>query len=158
MNHLRLPLIESNRVIQSYRRLLLTCMLRLHMRSPKGKGRKPIISNPVLGAQLQACLLANPTIHRFIIPGQLTSPALPKRLSLIFLLEVLSQRSPITIVNPLLKTFCFFGGIWGAHYCLASPKYNKKTNNFQNQLPLLVLTSLQWDDKLNVGFKNIIDE
>ena len=32
------------------------------------------------------------------------------------------------------------GGIWGTHYYSASLKNNKKTDNFRNHPPILVLT------------------
>ena len=70
----------------------------------------------------------------------------------------ISQRDPIPIVNPLLKMVFVFGGRWGAHSYSYSPKYNRITNKFRNQLPLLVLTFLRCDDKLNVGFEKMIDE
>ena len=66
-------------------------------------------------------------------------PPFTDRLSIIFLWEGFSQRAPIPIVNPLLKTVCIFGGIWGAHYYSASPKNNNKTDNFRNRPPILVL-------------------
>ena len=85
-----------------------------------------------------------------LIPGQLPTPELPKRISLIFPWAGFSQRSPIPIFNPLLKT--------GAHSYSASPKYNQIPNSFRNRFPLLVLTCWQCEDKLNVSFEKIIDE
>ena len=70
----------------------------------------------------------------------------------------MSWRSHITKVDPLLKNVCFLGGRWGVHSYLASPKYNKKTDNFWNWPPLLVLTCWKFDNKLNIVFWNIIDE
>ena len=65
----------------------------------------------------------------------------------------LSRMAPIPIVNTLLKTLCDFGGKWREHSYLDSPKYNEKTNNILNRLPLLVLTCWQCDDIWNVGSK-----
>ena len=64
-----------------------------------------------------------------------------------------TQRDPIPMFNPLLKTVCIFGGRCGAHYYSASPKYNKIKDNFWNQPPLLVMTCWQCDDKFNVVFE-----
>ena len=61
--------------------------------------------------------------------------------------------SPIPIVNILLKTVRIFGGWLGAHYYLDLPKNNNKTDKFRNHTPILVLTFLQCDDKLNVFCK-----
>ena len=97
--------------------------------------------------------MANPKVHQFFIPRQLPTPALYKRLSLIFLWVKFSQRASIPIVNPLLKTVCTFGGRWCAHYYSASPKYRKITYNFWNQPPLLVTIFWKYDDKFNSVFE-----
>ena len=86
------------------------------------------------------------------------TPALPKRLSLIFLWAEFSRRDAIPIVYSILKTVCIFGRKWGAHSYSTSPKYNKITDKFRYRPPLLVLTCLQCDDKLNVDFEKIIDQ
>ena len=124
-----------------------------HTSSPKVKGQNLIISNSVAGAYLPACWLANPNAHRLLIITQLPTPALPNRLSLILLLEEFSWRSPVPIVNPLLKTVCVFVGKRGAQSYSDSPNDNKIPNNFRNWLLLLVLTCCQFDEKLNVGFE-----
>ena len=114
MKRLLLPLIGSKTLIQAYILPSFTCVMRCHTSSPKGKGRNLISSNSLLGAQLPACWLANPDVHRFLNPGQLTTPALPKRISVIFLWTEFFQRYHIPIFNPLLKKFVFFEGD-GAH-------------------------------------------
>ena len=107
---------------------------------PDGKIPKPNNIFSIAGAQLPACLLENPSVHRLLTPGQLPTPVLTKRLSPIFLWAEFSQSSPIPKVNLLLKTVFFLGGIWGAHSYLDSPKYNKITNNLRNWIPILVMT------------------
>ena len=102
--------------------------------------------------------LANPNVNQLLIPGQLPTPVIPKRPSLIFLWEECSRKTPIPIVDPLLKNVYIFGGQWGAHSYLDSPKYNRITDNILNRPPLLVLTCWQFDAKLNVSFGKIIDE
>ena len=92
------------------------------------------------------------------MPGQLPTPDIPKRTSLIFLWSELSQRAPIHIANPLLKTVCVFGSIWVTQSYSVLPKYKKITNKFINVLPLLVRTCWKYDENLNVGFQEIIDE
>ena len=59
------------------------------------------------------------------------------------------------MVNPLLKTVRIFGRIWVAHSYLASPKNNKKIDNFSNWPSIHVLTCGQWDYKLNILWKKI---
>ena len=93
-----------------------------------------------------------------LILGQFPTTALHKRLAIIFLWEEFYQRDPIPIFNSLFKSVCIFGEQWGAHSYSYFPKYNRITKNFQNGLLLLVLTCWQSDDKLNVGFKKLIDE
>ena len=73
---------------------------------------------------LQYYWLTNTNVHPLLMPLQLTTAALPKRISLIFLWVELSQRDTILIVNPLLKTVSIFGGKWGEHSYSDSPKYN----------------------------------
>ena len=63
---------------------------------------------------------------------------------------------PCSLSTP--KTVFIFGGRWVAHLYSDSPEYNKIADKFQNQPPLLVLTCLKYDDKLNVGLEKIIDE
>ena len=114
-------------------------MLRCHTSSPKGKDQNLIRCNSVAGAYLPAFLLADPNVHLLIKSVQLPTPELPKRLYLIFLWVEFSQMDTIPIVNPLLNTVRIFGGRWGAHSYLASPKNNKKKDNFRNWPPILVL-------------------
>ena len=140
MKRLCLLLLGSKTIIQAARIQYFTCVMRCHTSSPKGKGQNLISSNSVAGAQLPDCWLDNPNVHQLLNPGQLTTPALPKRFSVIFLWAELSQRAPISIINPPLKTVCIFGGRWDAHSYLDSPKNNKKTDNFRNRPPILVLT------------------
>ena len=123
MNRLRVPLLGSNTVIQADRSPSFTSVLRCYMSSPKGKGQNLISSKSVVGVYLPACWLANPKVHRFLKPGQLPTPTLPKRSSIIFLWEEFSQRAPIPIFNPLLNTVRVFVGIWGAHSFQSSPKH-----------------------------------
>ena len=56
------------------------------------------------------------------------------------------------------KNGLYFGGRWGAHSYLDSPKYNKITENFRNWIPLRVLNCLKCDDNLNIGFEQITGE
>ena len=124
----------------------------------KAKVQNLISSNSVAGAYLPACWLANPILHQLIIPGQLPTTVLPNMLSLILPWADFSRRDPIPTINPLLKTFCVFGGRWGAHSYSDLIWYNRINNKFRNRIPLLVLNFWQCDDKLNVGFERIIDE
>ena len=140
MKRLRLPLLQSNTIIQVARLLSFTCVLRYHTSSQKVKGLNLISSNSVVGAQLLACWFANPKLHQFLKPGQLPTPALPKRLSLIFSQANFPRGDSIPIVNTLLNTVRICGGKLGAHSYLASPKNNKETDNFGNFPPLLFLT------------------
>ena len=48
--------------------------------------------------------------NSIVVSGKITTPTLPKRLYLIFLLAELSQRAPTPIVNTLLNTVHIFGG------------------------------------------------
>ena len=52
------------------------------MSSTKGEGRNLLSSNSVVGANLPASRLENPNVHRLLIPGHLTYPVIPKRISL----------------------------------------------------------------------------
>ena len=65
-------------------------------------------------------------------------------------------RSPIPIVNPLLKTVFVFGVQWGAQSYSDLPNYNTIKNNFRHCIPLLVMTCWKCGGKLNVGFERII--
>ena len=88
------------------------------------------------------------------MPGQLPTPALHKRIYLIFLWVELYQIALIPILNPLLKTVCILE-LDGVHDIIWNHKnYDKITNNSRNQRLLLVLTCYQCD---NI-FKSIIDE
>ena len=131
-------------------------MLRCHTSSLKGKWQNLMTSNSVAGEYLPACLLENPNVHHFLNPGKLTTPEFPKRLSLIFLWVELYRRYPIPIVNPLLIKFRIFKGD-GVQTLFWLHKKNKKTDNFCNRPPILVLTCWKCDDKLKV-FGKIIDE
>ena len=104
------------------------------MSFPKGKGWNLISSNSVAGVYLPAYWLSNTDIHRLLNPGHLPTPALPQRLSLIFLWAEFSQRAPIPIFNPLQDTVYIVRGIWSAHSYLALPKNNKGTYWFWNKL------------------------
>ena len=55
------------------------------MRYPKGKGQNLLRYYSVVGENLPSIWLYNPNIAMLLILGQLTTTALPKRLSLIFL-------------------------------------------------------------------------
>ena len=57
------------------------------------------------------------------------------------------------ILNTFLKTVRIFGGRWGANSYLDSPKNIKKKEYFHNWPPILVMTCLQCDDKLNFFWK-----
>ena len=60
-------------------------MLRCHTISLKGKCQNLLSSYSVVDANLPNSQLANTSIYQLLILGQLTTTALPKRLSLIFL-------------------------------------------------------------------------
>ena len=120
------------------------------MSSPEVKFQNLISSNSVAGAYLPSCWLDNQNVHWLLNLGQLSTHVFPKSLSLIFLWAEFSQRAPIPIVNPLLKSVRIFVGQWDAHSYLVSPKNNNKTENFLNWTPILVLTCLLCDEKLNV--------
>ena len=139
MKSLHLTLLGSNTVIQAARRPSFTCVMRCYTSSPKGKIQNLIRSNSVAGAYLPACCFSNPNLHRLLILGQLSTPVLPKGISLIFPWVEFSRRASISIVNLLVKTVSVFGGRWGAHSYSDSPKYNKIKNNLLNLLPILVL-------------------
>ena len=87
-----------------------------------------------MGVYLPVYWLYNPNVHRLLKPGHMPTPALPKRLSLIFLWEEFSQTDPIQIVNPLLDTVCIIGGRWCAHSYFYLPKNNKEADCFLNRL------------------------
>ena len=101
---------------------------------PKEKGWNLISSNSVARAYLPEYSLANPNVHQLLTPGQLPTPALPKRHSLIFLWEEFSQRDPTPIVNPLLNKIFIVGGKWGTHSYSTPPKNNRGTDSFWNRL------------------------
>ena len=142
--------------------------MRCHTSSLNGKFWNLISSNLVAGVNLPASWLDNRNVHRFLNLERLPTPALPKSISLIFLLAELSWRAPIPIVNPLLYTVCIFGGRWGEHSYLDTPKNNKETDWFWNRLLSLcwlvhnVMTNLkcavrgvnEWSYKLKVFWKN----
>ena len=88
-------------------------------------------------------------------PGHLPTPALTKRISLIFLWVELYRMDPTPIVNPLQYTVCIF---WKEMGCTLLFGFAVILHSwFQNRPPLLVLTCWQCDDKLNV-FGRIINE
>ena len=140
MNCLRLPLLGSKTLIQAAIIPSFICVLRCHTRYPKGKVQNLISSNSVAFFYLPACWLANPNLHRLIMPILMSTPTIPKRIYLIFLWAEFPQRDPIPIIDPLLKTVYIFVGIWGAHSYLDSKKYNKTTDNFINHPPIFVPT------------------
>ena len=122
MKHLRLSLLGPNTIIQAARSLLFTRVLRCHTISPEGKGRNIISSNSVAIMYVSDCWLENKNVHWLLNPGHLPTPALHKRLSLIFLRRKFSHRSPIPIFNTIIYTVCIVGGRWGAHSYLALPE------------------------------------
>ena len=69
MTHLRLPLLGSKIVIQTFRRLLFTCVLRFHASSLEGLRHKPIQLTQQREINLPAKPLANANVHRFLKPG-----------------------------------------------------------------------------------------
>ena len=71
--------------------------------------------------------------------GQMSTPDIPKRLSIIFLWAEFSQRAPIPIVNILINTVYIVGGLWGTHSYSDSPKNKKETDYFRNGLLSLCL-------------------
>ena len=111
-------------------------MLRCHTSSPKGRGRNLLISNSVAGAKLPASWLANPNVHRLLIPVHLPTPVLPKRLSLSsygrnFLKWILYQY-PIHSSNGKL-----FGVRLGAQYYSDSPDNKRMKNHCYNFFALI---------------------
>ena len=87
--------------------------MRCHTHYPEGKDQNLIISNSVAGAYLLDYWLESPNVHRLLIPGQLTNPALTNMPYLIFLWTEISQRDPIPMVNPLLKIVYIFWKVMG---------------------------------------------
>ena len=120
MKRLRLSLLGSKALIYAAISLSFTCVLRCHKSSPKEKCQNLLSSNSVAEMYFPACLLANQNVHQLLNLGHLTTPDIPKRLSLIFLWVELFQRDPIPIVDSLLKPDCIFGGRWDAHFYLDS--------------------------------------
>ena len=57
-------------------------MLRCHTRSLKRKIQNLLISNSVAGAKLPYSELDNINVHPLLIPGNISTPELPKRISL----------------------------------------------------------------------------
>ena len=116
-------------------------MLRCHTGSPKGKDQNLLISNSVSEIYLPDCRLYNQKVHRFLNPLHLPTPALTKRLSLIFLWEEFSRRAPIPIVNPLQYTVCI---CWSEMGCTLSFGFAAVLHYLsQNRPSLLVLTCWQ---------------
>ena len=109
-------------------------MWRCHTSPSKGKSWNLISSNSVADVYLLGYWLANPNVHRLLKTVHLSTPALPRRLSVIFLWEELSQRALIPILNTLLDIICIVGGRWGAHSYLALLKNNRVTYLFWNRL------------------------
>ena len=108
------------------------------MISPKGKYRNLLGSNSVAEMYLPACWLANQNVHQLLNLAHLLTPALSKRLSLIFLRMELYLRDPIPIVNPLIYTVCI---CWMSMGCTLLFGFTIILHNlFQNMPPLLVLT------------------
>ena len=134
MKRLLLPLLGSKTVIQADRRMLFTCVLMCHTIYPKENPQNLLSYYSVSGEKLPDSWLDNPNVHRLLMPVQLPTPALPNRLSLIFIWAELSQRAPIPIANPLLDTVCIVGGQWGAHYYSTSLDNNKETYCFRIRL------------------------
>ena len=99
------------------------------MSSLEGNVKNLIISNSVAGAYLPYYWLDNPNVHWLLTPEKLPTPALPKRLHLIFY-----HRVPIYIVNSLLNTVYIVGGQWGTHSYSSSPKHNNEADYFRNGL------------------------
>ena len=126
MKRLRLPLLGSETLIYAARLPSFTCVLRCHTSSPKGKDRNLISSNSVMGACFPAYQLANPNVHRLLTQVQLPTPALLKRIYLIFIWQELSQRAPILIFNPLLDIVYIVGGQWGVQYFCLCQKITSK--------------------------------
>ena len=152
MKYIRLSILGSKTLIYSSRSLSFNFVLRWHTISPKGKGQILLSSNSVAEMYLPASRLDNQNVHRLLKPVHLPTPALPKRISLIFLWEELSWRDPITIVNPLQYKVCIFWRTMGCKllFGLAVILHNW----FQYFPPLLVLTRLQHYDKLEVFWEN----
>ena len=116
--------------------------------TPKGKDRNLLSSNSEAEIYFPDCLLANQNLHRLLKRGHLPTPALPKRLSLIFLWAELSRNAPIPIVKPLQYTVCI---CWrGMGFTLLFGFTVILHNLFQNQTSLLVITCWQCDEKLEV--------
>ena len=142
----------SKIVIYAARSLSFNYVLRCHTSYPTGKCLNLLSSNVVAGMYFPDWWLANQNLHWLLKPGHLPTPALPKRLSLIFLWAELSRRDPILIVNPLQYTVCIcwreigFTLLFGFAIILHSL--------FQNRPPLLVMTCWQLDYKLEVFWEH----
>ena len=145
MKRLRLPLLGSTEVIYAARSPSFTCVQRWHTSSPKGKGQNLISSNSLGEIYFPDCWLANPNIQRLLTLGHLTTPALPKRISIIFLWEEFSQRDTIHIVNPLLNTVRSFGGRCGTHSYSDSPKIKREQITYEmSSYPCTDLLKIRW--------------
>ena len=152
MKRLRLSLIGSNALIYAARSISFTCVLRFHTSSPKGKFRNLLISNSVAEIYFPACWLANQNVHQLLNPGHLTTPALPKRLSLILLWAELSQKDPTPIVNPLQYTVCISCIAMGWTLLFG---FNVILHNlFQIRPSLLVLNFWQRDENLEMFWEH----
>ena len=134
MKRLSLPLLRSKTVIQADILPSFSCVIRCHTSSLKCKFRNLLSSNSLARAQLPAQWLANPNVHWLITPEKLPTPALPKRLSLIFIWAELSRRARIPIFNILLNTVCIVGGRQGTHSYLPLPKNYKEKVFFRSRL------------------------
>ena len=123
-----------------------------HTRYPKDKSRNQLSSNSVAEMYLPDRWLENKDVLRLLKPGHLPTPALPKRISLIFLLEEFYQRAPIPIVNTLQYKVCI---CWRTMGCTLLFGFAAILHNlFQNWPVLLVLTCWQRDEKLEVFWEN----
>ena len=65
--------------------MMIEEVLKFHTSYTKFKDQNIIISNSVAGVYLPAYWLDNPNVHWLLKPVQMPTPALPSRLSLIFL-------------------------------------------------------------------------
>ena len=97
---------------------------------------------------LPACLLSNQNVHQLLKTVHLTTTALPKSISLIFLWERFSQRDTIPIVNPLQYTVCIF---WRAMGCTLLFGFVAVLHYWFQNLPyLFVLYCWERDVKLEL--------
>ena len=90
------------------------------MSFPKGKGRNLISSNSVAGMYLPAYWLANQNVHWLLNIENLPTPALHKRISLIFLWEFSPEGLlPQYSIHSNIQSV-FYGGQWIAQSYLDS--------------------------------------